>query len=261
MPFISLGTIYGVQSMKYSACLYSSEPLIARVANFLIDVVKPERVAWLAYDNEDSHGMIDGVKGISGFRERLKAKGIDVVYEEYFPMDSTDLSSFLTKVKYVKPDILISFTSEVGQACAICKQMEELGGWENIKYFNSTETGTAKAVTKMQGSIGTYTAVLWLPGSDEPGMKSFEDVFVQHYGHAPTPELTYFYNVLWTAIKAIELAGTTDRDKVAEALRSGNLEWDSAWGPLRMSADGIGEMNGMVAQIQDGGKLVKVWPE
>jgi len=42
---------------------------------------------------------------------------------------------------------------------------------------------------------------------------------------------------------------------------SGVLEWDSAWGPLRIAPDGIGEVTAMVAQVQEGGNMVKVWPQ
>jgi len=73
--------------------------------------------------------------------------------------------------------------------------------------------------------------------------------------------MSFCYNCFWTAVRAIQLAGSDDPDKVAQALRSGNLEWDSAWGRLRIAPDGIGEINGMVAQVQEGGKLVKVWPQ
>ena len=97
--------------------------------------------------------------------------------------------------------------------------------------------------------------------SDEPGMKTFEDAWVQKYGNVSSLELTYFYNCIWTAIKAIQLAGTDDPGKVAEALRSGNLEWDSAWGPLRFNAEGSTDVAGSVFLIQEGGKMVKVWPQ
>jgi len=107
--------------------------------------------------------------------------------------------------------------------------------------------------------VGTYTVVDWLPGSDEPGMKAFEDAFKQKYGHLPDPNLSFYYNCFWTAIKAIELAGTDDPGKVTQALRSGKLEWDSAWGPLRIDTVGRGYPTCMVAQVQEGGKLVKVW--
>jgi branched-chain amino acid transport system substrate-binding protein len=260
VPFVGFASIYGVATRKYSACLYSHETVIGRIASFLIDVVKPNTVAYLAYDVEDAHQVINGVEGVEGIRDRLKAKEIDIVYEQYFPQDTMDFSSYLTKIKYVNPDILVSELNNMGQAITINKQIAELGGWGSIKYFSATEASAAKAAITLPSALGTYVSALWLPGSDEPGMKAFEDAFTQKYGQSPTPDLTYYYNCFWTAIKAIELAGTDDPIKVAEALRSGNLEWDSAWGPLRIGTDGIGDVKGVVAQVQEGGKLVKVWP-
>jgi branched-chain amino acid transport system substrate-binding protein len=261
VPYVAFATIFGVADMKYCAACFCNEPFIARIANFLIDVVKPKTVAWLAYDLEDTRDMIDGVEDVPGFRERIEAEGIDVVYEQYFPLDTVDFSPYLTKIKYVNPDILLSCLNGAGQAITINKQIMELGGWGSMKYFCTSEQGTNKTAINMPAAVGTYTAVLWLPGSDEPGMKAFEDAYTQHFGHLPDPALTYFYNSIWTAIKAIEMAGTTDHDKVAEALRSGNLEWVSAWGHLRIGTDGKGVPTMMVAQIQEGGELVKVWPQ
>jgi len=261
VPYVAFATIYGLRLGKYSysACLFGSETVHNRIASFLIDVVKPKTVAWLAHDLEDSHSMLYGVEGVVGVKERLKDKGIETVYEQFFPLDTMDFSPYLTKIKYVNPDILVSWLNSAGQAITINKQIMELGGWGSIRYFSSLETGTNKTAINLPSAVGTYAAVMWLPGSDDPGMKAFEDAFVQRHGWLPTPELTFFYNCLWTAIKAIELAGTDDPDKVAEALRSGNLEWDSAWGHLRISPDGIGVPTTMVAQIQEGGELVKVW--
>jgi len=263
VPYVAMSTIYGLASgkYKYSACLYTHEPAIARIANFLIDVVKPKTVAFLAYDAEDSHSFLNGAEGVVGDRDRLKAKGIDIIYEEYFPQDTMDFSSYLTKIKYLKPDVLVSILNSTGQSVTINKQIMELGGWGSMKYYNATETGAAPAAINIPSAVGTYVSVLWLAGSDEPGMKAFEDAFKQKYNRLPDPALTYFYNCFWTAIKAIELAGTDDPGKVAEALRSGNLAWDSAWGPLRIPPDGRGVPTMMVAQIQKGSKLVKVWPQ
>ena len=260
VPYVAMGTIFGVPAKKYSACLFSNETFIARLANFLIDVVKPKTAAFLGYDAEDTHAMLNGVEGVSGVRDRLKAKGIDIVYEQYFPQDTQDFTPYLTKIKYLKPDVLVTYLNGTGQALTINKQIMELGGWGSIKYYNATESGAAKAAITMPSAVGTYVSVMWLPGSDEPGMKAFGDAFTQKYGRLPDPALTYFYNTFWTAIKAIELSGTDDPGKVAQALRSGNLEWDSAWGPLRIGTDGIGVPTIMVAQIQEGGKLIKVWP-
>ena len=261
VPYVALATIYGVAARKYSACLFYHETTIGGIANFLIDVVKPKTVAYLAYDVVDAHQNLDGVEGVVGARDRLKAKGIDIVYEQYFPQGTTDFTPYLTKIKYVKPDILVTVLNDVGQAITINKQIAELGGWGSIKYYCATEPGSAKAAITMPSAVGTYVRVLWLPGSDDPGMKAFEDAFKQKYNRLPSADLTYFYNGFWTAIKAVELAGTDDPDKVAQALRSGNLEWDSAWGHLRIGTNGTGDVTGTVVQIQEGGKLVKVWPQ
>jgi ABC-type branched-subunit amino acid transport system substrate-binding protein len=171
-----------------------------------------------------------------------------------------DYSAYLTTIKYLNPDLLVTFLNGTGQAITINKQIAELGGWGSIKYYCATEAGAGAAVIKMPSAVGTFVSAMWLPGSDEPGMKAFEDAFRRVYGRSPSPDLSYFYNDFWTGIKAIELAGTTDHDKVAQAMRSGNLEWDSAWGPLHIDANGIGDITGLVAQVNNGGILVQVWP-
>ena len=125
-----------------------------------------------------------------------------------------DFSPYLTKIKYQSPDLVVSFLNTTDQAITINKQGQELGGWGSIKYFNTTEVGSTQGVLKMPSTVGIYTVVMWLPGSDDPGMKAFEDAFKQKYGRTPGPASTHLYNTLWIAIKAIELAGTDDPIKL-----------------------------------------------
>ena len=226
----------------------------------MADVVKPKTVAFLGIDSDAAHMFVNGEEDFEGIKARLQAKGIDTVYEQYFGADTVDFSPYLTKIKYLNPDLLISGLNSGGEAVAINKQIMELGGWGSMKHFSRSDVGSAPAAVKLPGVVGTYVRLLWLAGSDEPGMKAFEDAYVGKYGRLPDPGSTYSYNCFWTAIKAIELAGTDDRDKVAQALRSGNLVCNSAWGPFRIGSNGIGEMTGTVVQVQEGGKLVKVWP-
>ena len=261
VPYVALASIYGVADKKYSACLYAQETIFGRVANFIIDVVKPKTMAYLAYDAKDPRTLLDGVEGVVGVRDRLKAKGIDIVYEQFFPQGTVDFSPYLTKIKYLNPDLFVNEVNDTGQAVTINKQIMELGGWGSIKYFGCTEASADSKAIGMPSAVGTYVSVMWLPGSDDPGMKAFEDAFKQKHGRLPSPTITIFYNCFWVAINAIELAGTDDPGKVAQALRSGNLEWDSAWGHHRIPPNGKGEIKGMVAQVQEGGKLVKVWPQ
>jgi len=262
VPFVAMAAVRGIQDAKYTACLYGIQTVINRVCAFTIDFVKPKTVAFLGYDDEDMRIMLNGYEpeGIPGSRDLLKATGIDVVYAEFYPLTTVDFSPYLTKIKYLNPDLFIGMYNNQGAAISVLTQISGLGGWGSMKYFCALEAGTSKKILNMPSAVGTYAAVLWLPGSDEPGMKAFEDAFVQRYGGInPDAELTYYYNAVWVAIKAIELAGTDDPVKVAQALRSGNLELDSAWGPLRIGTNGNGKISAMVVQIQEGGKQEKVW--
>ena len=103
--------------------------------------------------------MLDGVEGVMGVRDRLKADGIDIVYEQYFPQDTVDFSPYITKIKYLNPDLLVTYLNDTGQAITINKQIMELGGWGSMKYFCATEPGAAKAAVTMPSAVGTYTAV------------------------------------------------------------------------------------------------------
>ena len=260
VPYISPATIYGQETMKYNIALYTSAPIIDRVVDFPIEFVKPKTIAFLAYDDQAMRMQLDGEGGTVGGRERWKAAGIDLVYEQYFPFDTMDFSAYLTKIKYLKPDLVIVESNNLGAQITINKQIMELGGWGDIKVFNAASTSSSQKAVSMPAMLGNYVSVEWMAGSDEPGMKAFEEAFKKVHGRSPTPDMAYYYNNFWMGIKAMELAGTSDREKVAQAMRSGNLEWDSAWGPLRIPPDGKGIVNLTVAQVQEEGTLVKVWP-
>ena len=259
IPYIAPSTIFGQATMKYNISIYTSTVNIGRLADFPIEFIKPKTIAWLAYDDEGTRKLLDGSEGVVGARERWKEHGIDLIYEQYFPMEAIDLSPYLTTIKYKKPDLVITHCNNAGQVITLNKQIMDLGGWGDMKVFQNASTGTTQKAVTMPAALGNYIATEYIPGSDDPGMKAFEDAFKQKYNRLPTADLAYYYNNFWTAIKAIQLAGTTDRDKVAQAMRSGNLEWDSAWGHLRIPPDGKGAPTMWVCQIQEGGKLVKVW--
>ncbi len=260
VPFIAPALTYSQTLLPYNIALTSADSYISRIANFPIEFVKPKTIAWLAYDDTGMRNQVNGVLGVVGARERWKENGIDLVYEQYFPQDTVDFSSYLTTIRYKSPDLVIIATNNLAQDLTINKQIMELGGWGDTKVWYSNESSGAQKAVSMPAALGSYVSVLWIQGSDDPGMKTFEDAFKKTWGRLPSPEVTYYHVCFWAGIEAIKLAGTTDREKVAEAMRSGNLEFDSAWGHMRILQNGFATFNMTVAQVQEGGKLVKVWP-
>ena len=253
IPYAAYTTVSNVQDRKYTVELYGHTPAIKANVGFLVDVLKPKTVAILAKDDEAAHIEMNGLK------DGLKAAGIEVIYEQYFPLTTMDFSSYLSTIKYKNPDVLVSFLL-MESAIVINKQILELGGWGTIKHYDSSPAGSLLSVIRMPAAVGTYVAVLWLPDSDEPGMKTFGDAYQKKYGSQPSTGEAFHYNSLWVAIKAIEMANSDDPAEIAKALRSGNLRWDSAYGPMHIPSNGEADMTQMVALVQAGPKLVKVWP-
>jgi len=260
VPFLAQAYMLGTKDLKYSAGILNSDTGINADEGFIKEYLKPKTVAYLGTDTESSRTLLEGTADFTGLKARLKAAGIDYVSEQLFPADAMDYSSYLTKIKYVNPEVLIFAPSGTEQAINVFKQIRELGGWGNIKVFCHGSTASQKAITTLPAALGAYTGASWVAGSDDPGMKAYEDAWMKKYGELATPAYTYSYNCFWMAIKAIELAGSDNPEKVAQAMRSGNLEWDSAWGSLRIDTNGGGMFKSAVAQIQEGGTLVKVWP-
>jgi len=217
--------------------------------SFTTNVLKPKTVAFLGFDLTDSHDRIRDCK--PGF----EAAGIKTVYEEYCPIDTQDFMPYLTKIKYANPGVLIVDVTITAAVQTIAKQIMELGGWGDIKVL--TNPVGADAV-RLPGAQGWYVTVMWHPELSYPGSVKFQQEYQAMHGRMPSPTQVYFYDCLWTAIYAIELAGTdTDLAAIARAARSGNLEWETPMGRARYSPDGFPNVNLSLVQIQEG-KIVPV---
>jgi len=221
--------------------------------SFTTNVLKPKTVAFLGFDLTDSHDRIRDCK--PGF----EAAGIKTVYEEYCPIDTQDFMPYLTKIKYANPGVLIVDVTITAAVQTIAKQIMELGGWGDIKVL--TNPVGADAV-RLPGAQGWYVTVMWHPELSYPGSVKFQQEYQAMHGRMPSPTQVYFYDCLWTAIYAIELAGTdTDLAAIARAARSGNLEWETPMGRARFSPDGYPNLNLSLVQIQEGKLVLVTMPE
>ena len=90
-------------------------------------------------------------------------------------------------------------------------------------------------------------------GQDSP--EDFQDFMAKH-DEMPGPTHAFFYFTLWTAIEAIDLAGTDDPAAVAAAARSGELEWESPSGPCVIGTDGETSLKGHIVLVGESGELI-----
>ena len=248
--FVGFGYGPWLASKKYTVSPgIGREEIVQQWVSLSSKVLKAETVAFLAADLSDNRTRVEIT------RQRLEADGIKTVYEQYTPTDTTDYMSYLTKLKFVNPDVLILENTSPEFNITIAKQITELGGLGDIKVL---ALSGAESAASLPGADGWYVLLPWLASLDYPGAMKFRNDFKAVHGRLPTATDVYFYNCLWTAIYAIELAGTdTDLVSIAQAARSGKLEWDTPMGRARFSATGSAGLQFTVAHVE-GGKLFPV---
>jgi len=248
--FVAFGYGPWLPSKKFSVSPgIGREEIVQQWVSLTSQVLKARTVAFLAADLADNRTRVEMTK------QRLEAAGIRTVYEQYVSVETTDYMPYLTKLKFVKPEVLILEHTSPEFNITIAKQIMELGGWGDIKVL---ALSGAESAVKLSGAEGWYILLPWIPSLEYPGAVKFRNDFQAMYGRLPTATDVYFYNCMWTAVYAIELAGTdTDLVSIAQAARSGKLEWETPMGRARFTSGGTAGLQFSIAHVE-GGKLVHV---
>jgi urea transport system substrate-binding protein len=195
-------------------------------------------------------------RGMLGFTRAYAEKtGGKVVGEEYLPMDGTDWTSIISKLKEAKPDALITSTAGGAPNVTLTKQMRAAG--VDIPYANlAVDEGTAKNMGP--DATGIYLSASYVTGIDSPENKKFLAAAKQKFGaelktpndlSVPEYEAVYLYKL------AVEKAGTTEASKVIEALPT--VSFTGPRGAIQMSKQHHAPLTMYLGQVQaDGGVKV-----
>lgn len=218
---------------------------------------KPKTVAFISADDGFSKTVT------AGGTAEAKKQGMTVVATEYVPNGATDVSSAITKVKPLKPDLVIG-SVHLAEGVAIIKQSNELGFKPNGGFGETVAPPIgdfAKTLGKLaNGVLGSSQWTRQAAGT-EPifgTAKDYAATFEKKFGKAPQ-----YHNAMATAAclamsMAVQKAGGVDPEKVRDALAG--LDTPSFFGPIKFDSTGKNVTKPMqVIQIQ-GGKVVQVWP-
>jgi len=247
--FASAMPLADVAEREYTViCTISLDSVVEDSAKLILELLnpKPQTAAIMTFNQPSSRDMA------RRWKELLEDGGVEIVYEEYIAPDIVDLAPYVTRIKYEDPDCLLA-SLQVSQFIAIAKEIVGLGGWGDTQVIGF---GTATSVRNMPGGVGWIIQSPWHPSKDDPESVRFKEVFEDTNDRSPTDMHVYMYNTLWTAIHAIELAGTDDPVDIARAARSGNLEFDTPMGRDIIGTDGNNNLRNMYVQIREDGSLV-----
>ncbi len=218
---------------------------------------KPKTVAVLIRD--DPFGIAAG----EGAANYAKEKGLEVVYKEKFPKDTKDVSSLLTQVKALNPDLMLASTL-FQDAVLITKQAKDLKVCPKLMAFTA-----GPAIPDFLKELGAdaeyiYGSEWWLPilSWKDPYMgtpQEVADAFEKKFGYRPGYHAASGIAAGRILQEALRIAGTKDTEAVRKALLE-HGPGDIFWGPTGWNEQGKNIKGASVPiQIQNG-KVVAVWP-
>jgi branched-chain amino acid transport system substrate-binding protein len=219
---------------------------------------KPKRVAIVSADDGFSKTAAEGG------RAEARRQGLDVVAVQYVPNGTTDVSSALTKIRPLRPDLILG-SVHLQEGIAIVKQSRELGLSPPQGFGETVAPATPDFVRTLgssaEGVLGSSQWTPDVPGRDEwvGSAADYAATFRAKYGGREP----VYHNAEATAaclamVMGMERAGSLEPDRVRDALAA--LDVDTFFGPIRFDPTGKNTAKPMyVIQIQDG-KGVTIWP-
>jgi branched-chain amino acid transport system substrate-binding protein len=202
----------------------------------------------------------------AGYEECLPKIGLKVVEHIRFSPDTGDFTPIYNKIEAAKPDLIVTGISHVG--------VQPTVQWTN-KQVPLAMTGMnsqATASTFWNDTNGATEGVIFqslaVPGAAMTDKTvPFGEAFKARFNGAPSYAGYMAYDQVYYIADAIKRAGSTEADKLVEALET--TDWTGVAGrtqfygkdePFTHSIKyGPGFITGLLAQWQ-AGKQVAVWP-
>ncbi|HVV42972.1 MAG TPA: substrate-binding protein [Nitrobacter sp.] len=200
-------------------------------------------------------------RGMLAFTKAYIAKtGGKVVGEEYLPMDGSDWTPIISKLKSAAPDALITSTAGGAPNVTLTKQLRAAG--VTLPYGNlAVDEGTAKSMGSDAKDI--YLSASYVTGIDSAANKTFLAAMKKKFGgdlKTPNDLSVPEYEAIYAYKAAVEKAGSTNSSKVLKVL--GEVSVEGPRGKIQMSKQHHAPLTMYLGQVQADGsvKVIKSFP-
>ncbi|WP_456619940.1 MULTISPECIES: ABC transporter substrate-binding protein [unclassified Bradyrhizobium] len=202
-----------------------------------------------------------------GYEECLPKIGLKVLDHIRFSPDTTDFTPIFNKIEGSKPDVIITGISHVG--------VQPTVQWKNqqvpIPMFGISSQATNETFGKdtNQAAEGVLYQGVSGPGvAVTPKSVPFAENFKKKFGNYPSYAGYTAYDEVYYIADAVKRAGSTEADKLVDALEK--TDWEGTIGRVQFYGKddqfthsikyGKGLITGLMLQWQDG-KQSAVWPK
>ena len=197
----------------------------------------------------------------AGVLDDVQRQGMMVVIDDQLPPELNDMSMTLTRVKALKPDVLLISGREKGALTAI-GQIEALHVY--VPILAMTHCDSAQIAEKMgKAAEHVFCAHQWhrslaykddVFGTAEDFARAFESAFA----YEPPYQAAQSAAAVHVFADAIKRAQSLDSEKVRDAIAA--TEIDTFYGPIKFDEAGRNVAKPMVLTQVQGGKYAVVYP-
>ncbi|MEM7778043.1 MAG: amino acid ABC transporter substrate-binding protein, partial [Pseudomonadota bacterium] len=194
----------------------------------------------------------------AGVLDDAKKFGMKIVIDEKLPRDLSDMSAILTKVKLLKPDVLIVSGHSKGAATAV-RQIGEMK--IDVPMIAVTHCEAADVIGKFGATAnGVLCATQWAEtlkyedpifGTAANYEKEFKAAFPEYANKTVPYQTAQASAAVYVFKDAFQRAGSLDKEKIRDALAATDLQ--TFYGGIKFAPEGNNIAKPMVLrQIQDG---------
>ncbi|MBY3049928.1 substrate-binding protein [Rhizobium laguerreae] len=259
LPIISKGDVPYIYTSFYEgkACnanlfvdAWVPEQQVPPVVDNFISKQGAKKFFLIGSDYAFGRGMLTFAKGY------IEKAGAQVVGEEYLPMDGSDWTAIISKVRSSGADAIITSTAGGAPNVTLTKQLRSSG--VTLPYGNlAVDEGTAKSMGTDAKDI--FLSASYVTGIDSPENKAFLSAMEKKFGkelRTPNDLSVPQYEAIYLYKAAVEKAGSTDTADVLKALP--DVSFTGPRGNISMNKQHHAPLTMYLGQVKDDGSVAVV---
>ncbi|EJT06280.1 Extracellular ligand-binding receptor [Rhizobium sp. CCGE 510] len=259
LPIISKGDVPYIYTSFYEgkSCnaklfvdAWVPEQQVPPVVDNFISKQGAKKFFLIGSDYSFGRGMLTFAKGY------IEKSGGKVVGEEYLPMDGSDWTAIISKVRSSGADAIITSTAGGAPNVTLTKQLRSSG--VTLPYGNlAVDEGTAKSMGADAKDI--FLSASYVTGIDSPENKAFLSAMEKKFGkelRTPNDLSVPQYEAIYLYKAAVEKAGSTDTADVLKALP--DVSFTGPRGKISMNKQHHAPLTMYLGQVKDDGSVAVV---
>lgn len=248
VPYIYTSFYEGQSCNKYLYVdAWVPDQQVAPIIDHFIDKKSAKTFFLVGSDYAFGRGMLEFS------RKYIESRGGKVLGEEYAPMDATDWTPIISKIRAANPDALVTSTAGGAPNVTLTKQLRA-AGIDKLYGNLAVDEGTAKSMGT--DAAGIYISASYLTSIDSVENKSFMAAMAKKFGadlKTPNDLSVPQYEAIYLYKAAVEKAGSTAPDDVLGVLNK--VSFKGPRGVIQMSKQHHAPLSMYLGQVQSDGSV------